>query len=87
MPLPDLRDAHTPVRLPAHRDPVQPGSRVQAGAKSVAAPLVRADAPNIEVLTCFEPVNAICNLAVRARLLDASTEIGVLQRDAPLVAA
>jgi hypothetical protein len=47
-PLPDLRDAHTPVRLPAHRDPVQPRSRVQAGAESVAAPLVGADAPNIK---------------------------------------
>jgi hypothetical protein len=39
------------------------------------------------VLTYFEPVNALGDLAVRARLLDASTEVGVLHRDAALVAA
>jgi hypothetical protein len=35
-PLPDLRGAHAPVRQPAHRDLVQPRSRVQARAESVA---------------------------------------------------
>jgi hypothetical protein len=39
------------------------------------------------MLIDFEPVNAVGDLAVRARLLDASTEVGVLQRDAALVAA
>ncbi len=86
-PLPDLRDAHAPVRLPAHRDPVEPRSRVQARTKSVAAPLIGSDAPNIKVLTYFEPVNAIRNLAVRTRLLDAWTEIRMLQSDAALIAA
>ena len=86
-PFPDFRDAHAAVRLPAHRDPVQPRSRVQAGAESVAAPLVRADARNIEVLTDFQPVNTVGDLAVLARLLDARTEISVPQRDAVLVAA
>jgi hypothetical protein len=33
--------------------------------KSVAAPLIGSDAPNIKVLTYVEPVNAIRNLAVR----------------------
>ena len=50
-PVPDLRDAHAPVRQPAHRDPVHPRSSIQAGAESAAAPLVRAYARNIEVLT------------------------------------
>jgi len=86
-PLPDFRDAHAAVRLPAHRDLVQPRSRVQAGAESVAAALVCADAPNIEMLTDFHPVDSVGNLAVLARLLDAWTEICVPQRDAPLVAA
>jgi hypothetical protein len=39
------------------------------------------------VLTYFEPVNAIRNLAIRARLLDAWAKIGVPQRDAVFVAA
>jgi hypothetical protein len=39
------------------------------------------------MLTDFESVNAVCDLAVLARLLDAWTEIGVLQRDAVFVAA
>jgi hypothetical protein len=86
-PFPDLGDAHTAVRQPAHRDLVQPRSRVQARTKSVAAPLVCADAPNIKVLTYFEPVNAIRNLAVRTRLLDAWTEVGVSQRDAGSIPA
>jgi len=86
-PLPDFRDAHDPVRLPTHRDPVQPRSRVQARTKSVAAPLVRAYPSDIEVLTDLQPVGAVGNLAVLARLLDASTEIGVSQRDAVSVAA
>src|SRR5271155_3254846 len=86
-PLPNLRDAHTSIRQTAHRDPVQPRSRVQTGAESVAAALVRADAPNIEVLTYFELVNAVGDLAVRARLLDARTEVGMPQRDAVLIAA
>ena len=77
-PFADFRDAHTPVRLPTHRDLVEPRSRVQAGAKSVAAPLVRADARNIEVLTDSQPVNTVGDLAVLARLLDSWTEIGVL---------
>jgi hypothetical protein len=86
-PFPDLRDSHAPVRQSSHRDLVQPRCRIQARTKSVAAPLVRAHATNIKVLTCFEPVNAIRNLAVCARLLDASTEVSVLQSDAVFVAA
>ncbi|MGB8782131.1 MAG: hypothetical protein WCD02_03365 [Terriglobales bacterium] len=86
-PFPDFRHAHTPVRLPTHRDPVQPRSRVQAGAESVAAPLICADARNIEVLTDLQPVDAVGNLAVLARLLDSRTEIGVSQRDAVSIAA
>ena len=86
-PFPDFRDAHAAVRLPAHRDPVQPCSRIQAGAESVAAPLVRADARNIEVLTDFQPVNTLGNLGVLARLLDSGTEIGVSQCNAVFVAA
>jgi hypothetical protein len=82
-----LRDAHTPVRLPAHGDSVQPRSRVQAGAKSVAAFLVGAHAGNLEVLTDPQPVNALRNLAVLARLLNSRTEVGVSQRDAVLIAA
>jgi len=86
-PFPDFRDAYAPVRLPAHRDLVQPRSRVQTATKSVAAPLVGADARNIEVLTDFQPVNAVGDLAVLARLLDARTEEGVSQRDAVFIAA
>ena len=41
----------------------------------------------IEVLTDFQPVDAVGDLAVLARLLDARTEVGVLQRDAAFVAA
>ena len=86
-PLPDLRDTHAAVRQPAHRDLIQPRSRVQAGAKSVAASLVRAHAPNNEMLTDPQPVDAVRDLAVRARLLDARTEVSVLQSDAVFVAA
>ena len=86
-PFPDLRDAHASVWLPTHRDSIQPSSRVQAGAESVAAPLVGADAPNVEVLTDLDSVNAARDLAVLARLLDSRTEKGVSQRDAVLVAA
>jgi len=86
-PLPDLRDANAAVRLPAHRYPVEPSSRVQARPESVATPLVGANAPNIEVLTDLQPADAVGDLAVRARLLDASTEVRVLQRYAALVAA
>jgi hypothetical protein len=39
------------------------------------------------VLTDFQPVNAIRDLAVLARLFDARSEVGVQQRDAALVAA
>jgi hypothetical protein len=39
------------------------------------------------MLTDFQSVNAIRDLAVRARLLDACTEVAVFQRDAVLVAA
>ncbi len=87
MPQADSRDAHASVRQPAHRDLVEPSSRVQTGAESVAAPLIRSDAPKIKVLTHFQSVNAIRNLAVRARLLDSRTEVRVSQRDAALVAA
>jgi hypothetical protein len=87
VPLPNFRDPHASIRQPAHRDLVQPRSRVQAGAESVAAPLVGGDAANIEVLTDPQPVNAVRNLAVRARLLDSWTEIRVLQSDAVSVAA
>jgi len=86
-PFPDLCDAHTAVRLPTHRDLVQLHSRIQAGAKSIAAPLVRTNVRNVEVLTDFEPVNTLGNLGVLARLLNSWTKIGVLQRDAALVAA
>jgi hypothetical protein len=86
-PLPDLRDAHTSIRLPAHRDFVQPYSRIQARAKSVAAPFICADARNIEMLTDFQPVHTRGNLGVLARLLNARTEIRVSQRDAVFVAA
>jgi hypothetical protein len=51
------------------------------------APLVRADAANIKMLTDLHPMNTIRDLAVRARLLDAWTEVRMSQRDAPLVAA
>ncbi|HWY52884.1 MAG TPA: hypothetical protein VNZ03_00370 [Terriglobales bacterium] len=86
-PFSDFRDAHASVRLPPHRDPVEPRSRVQARTKSVAARLIGSYAPNIKVLTYFEPVNAIRNLAVRTRLLDAWTEVGVSQRDAGSIPA
>ena len=86
-PLANLHDAHAPVRLPAYRDLVQPRSRVQAGTKSVAAPLVSAHASNVEVLSDLQPVDAVGDLAVRARLLDPWTEIRMLQSDAPFVAA
>jgi hypothetical protein len=85
VPLPNLRDAHTPVRLPTHRDLVQPHSRIQAGAKSVPTPLVRTDARNVEVLTDFQPVNTLGNLGVLARLLNSRTKIGVSERDAVFV--
>lgn len=81
-PLPDLRDAHTPVRQSAHRDPIQPRSSVQAGAESVAASLVRADTLNVKVLADFQLMNAVCNLAVLARLLYTWTEVCVPQSDA-----
>jgi hypothetical protein len=42
---------------------------------------------NIEVLTDLEPVNAVGDLAIRPRLLDSRTKIGVPQRNAMLVAA
>jgi hypothetical protein len=87
VPHADFRDAHAPIRLPAHRDLVQPRSSIQAAAKSVAALLVCANAGNVEVLTDFQPVNAVGNLAVLARLLDALTEVGVSQRNAVLIAA
>jgi hypothetical protein len=86
-PRPDLRDAHAPVWQPAHRDPVHLRSGIQAGAESVAAPLVYADARNVEVLTDLQPVNAGRDLAVLARLLDAWTDVGVPQCDAVFVAA
>jgi hypothetical protein len=39
------------------------------------------------MLTNLQPVNAIRDLAVLARLLDARMEVSVLQRDAAIVAA
>ncbi len=87
MPQADSRDAHASVRQPAHRDLVEPRSGVQAGTKSVAAPLVRPDALDVEVVTDLEPVNAVGDLAVLARLLDSRTEVSVSQRDTALVAA
>jgi hypothetical protein len=39
------------------------------------------------MLTDFEPVNAVGEFAVRSRLLDARTEIGVRQRNAVPIAA
>jgi hypothetical protein len=69
-PLPDLCDAHAPVRLPSHRDSVLHRSRSQAGSESVAASLVGADALDLEVLTNLHTVNAVGELAIRARLLD-----------------
>ena len=86
-PFPDLRDPNASVRQPAHRNLVQPRSRVQAGAESVAAPLVGYDAANVEVLTNLQPMNAIRDLAVPPRLLDTRTKISVSQSDAALVAA
>jgi hypothetical protein len=66
---------------------LSPRSSVQAGAESVAAPLVYADARNVEVLTDLQPVNAGRDLAILARLLDAWTDVGVPQSDAVFVAA
>jgi hypothetical protein len=86
-PFPDLRDAHAPVWLPAHRHSVQPCSSIQAGSESVAAPLVCAYTLNIEMLPDLQPVNAGRDLAVLARLLDAWTDVGVPQCDAVFVAA
>ncbi|HWY53618.1 MAG TPA: hypothetical protein VNZ03_04100 [Terriglobales bacterium] len=42
---------------------------------------------NVEVLTDLQPIDAVGDLSVLARLLDARTEEGVFQRDAALVAA
>jgi hypothetical protein len=42
---------------------------------------------NVEVLTDFQPVNAVGDLAVLARLLHSWTEIGVPQRDAVSIPA
>jgi hypothetical protein len=39
------------------------------------------------VLTYSETADAVGNLAMRARLLDTRTEVGVFQRDAALVVA
>jgi hypothetical protein len=39
------------------------------------------------VLTDSQPVNTVGNLAVRARLLNSWTEIGVSERDAVFIAA
>jgi len=39
------------------------------------------------MLTDFQPMNAVSDLAVLARLLDSGTETGVSQRDAVFVAA
>jgi len=84
---PDLRDAHTPVRLSAYRDLVPPQRRIQARTKSVTAPLVCTNGRNVEVPADFEPVNTLRELAVRARLLDSWAEVRMLQRDAVFVAA
>lgn len=86
-PSPNFRDAHASVRQPAHLDPVQPRSRVQAGSESVPASLVRAEASNIEMLTDPQPVNTFGDFGILAQLLDAGTKVSVLQSDAPLVAA
>jgi len=80
-------DPHTAVGLTAHRDPIQPRSRVQARSESVTAPLVRANAPNIEVLTDFHSVDALGELAIRAGLFDSRTEVCVLKSDAVSIAA
>lgn len=87
MPLSNLRDTHIAIRLAAHRNFIHSQCRIQPGAESIAAPLVRADTPNVEVLTDFEPVYAVGNLAVRSRVLDARTEISVLQRNTVPIAA
>ena len=62
-------------------------SGVQAGAESVAAPLVSADARNLEVLPDLQPVDAGRDLVVPARRLDAWTDVGVPPCDAVFVAA
>jgi hypothetical protein len=65
-PFPDFRDPHAAIRLTAHRHPVLHRSRSQAAAESVAAPLVRADALDIDVLTNSQPVNAVGDPAARS---------------------
>ena len=75
------RDVHASVRLPAHRHPVQPRSRNGIGCGSARLSRCR----NVEVLTDLQPVNAGCDLAVLARLLDAATEVRVPQCDATRV--
>ena len=83
-PFPYLRHAHAAVRLPSHRDLVQSRRSVQAGAESVAAPLVSSDAPNIKMLTDLQPVDTVGDLAVRARLLDSRAKVSVCPpRSAP----
>jgi hypothetical protein len=42
---------------------------------------------NVKVLTDFELVNTVGELAIRPRLLDPRTEVSVLQSDAAIVAA
>jgi hypothetical protein len=59
----------------------------QARAESVSTPFVRAYAANIKVLTDFQFMNTVGNLAVLTGLLDPQTEIGVLQRNAIPIAA
>lgn len=87
MPQANSRDAHASVGQPAHRDLVEPSSRIQTGSESVSAPLVRSDAGNIKMPPDPQPVNSVGDLAIRARLLDPWTEIRMLQSDAMLVAA
>jgi hypothetical protein len=75
---PDLRDAHTPVWEPAHRDPVQPLSRVEAGAKSVAATLVHAHARNIgsaDQPSACELGRQSCNTCAAARPVDGDRRV------------
>src|ERR1700687_5508120 len=81
-PFPDLGDAHTAVRQPAHRHSVQSRSHVQARPESVAALLVYADALDLEVLTDLQPVDSVGDLTVLTRLLDARSEVCVLHSDA-----
>ena len=77
-PFPDFRDAHAPVRLPTHRDPVQPRSRVQAGAESVAAPLVRARRPehrSADRPSACERGRRSCGTCPAARLADGGKRV------------